>query len=75
MLDFVNILYILTILIIVNKYCKIDNVCFIILIFHLFSVFIFNGFLFSSGYMPDQIEYLELAKSFRNFNMNLSFRT
>ena len=69
MFDFVNIIYILTILLIVQKTYKIKNLYFIILVCHLFSIFLFNGFFFESNYMPDQFKYLELAKDIRGFNI------
>lgn len=68
MLDIVNIFYVLTIFLIIRKYYKIKNIYFLFLLAHLFSIFLFNGFLFDPLYMPDQFKYLEVAKNVREFD-------
>lgn len=68
MLDIVNIFYVLTIFLIIRKYYRIKNIYFLFLLSHLFSIFLFNGFLFEPSYMPDQFKYLEVAKNVREFD-------
>ena len=68
MLDIVNIFYVLTIFLIIRKYYKINDIYFLLLLVHLFSIFLFNGFLFDPSYMPDQFKYLEVAKNVREFD-------
>lgn len=70
MLDFVNIIYVLTIMLILNKYYHFKNIYFMMMILHLFSIFLFNGFLFDASYMPDQFEYFKIAKDIRNLDYN-----
>ena len=66
-LDLINTVYILTILLILQKYYKFGNLIFILLIGHLFSIYLFNDFLFSSSMMPDQYRYFEVVHHLRNF--------
>ncbi|ADG94193.1 hypothetical protein Arnit_2544 [Arcobacter nitrofigilis DSM 7299] len=68
MLDTVNILYILTIFIIINRYYNIPAKYLFILLLHLSCIFLFNGFLFETTYMPDQFHYLSVAQNIRNFD-------
>ena len=68
MLDIVNIFYVLTIFLIIRKYYRIKNIYFLFLLSHLFSIFLFNGFLFDPSYMPDQFKYLKVAKNVREFD-------
>ncbi|WP_375724534.1 hypothetical protein LXN10_03385 [Arcobacter sp. KX21116] len=68
MLDAVNIIYILTIVLVLNKYYHISNLYQIILLLHLFSIFLFNGFLIDSSLMPDQFNYFEVTQNIRMFD-------
>lgn len=68
MLDIVNIIYILTIFLIIDRYYNINRLYLAILILHLFSIFLFNGFLFDPNYMPDQFKYLKVAQNIRDFD-------
>lgn len=68
MLDIINVIYILTIFLIIYRYYNIKRLYLVILILHLFSVFLFNGFLFDPNYMPDQFKYLKVAQNIREFD-------
>jgi len=68
LLDFINLIYILTILLILNKFYKFNKLVFILLVGHLFSIFLFNDFLFSSSLMPDQYRYFNVANSLRDLD-------
>lgn len=68
MFDIFNIFYILIIFLIVRRLYKIKDIYFLFLLLHLFSIFLFNGFLFEPSYMPDQFKYLEVAQNIRNFD-------
>lgn len=68
MFDIINLVYIFIIFLIVYKFYKIKKVYFLILLMHLFSVFLFNGFLFDPSYMPDQFKYFEVARNIRMFD-------
>jgi hypothetical protein len=70
-LDIINIIFILTILLIIYKYYNIKNLYFIILVFHLCGIFIYNGFLFDPSYMPDQFKYLAMVQDLRNFDISM----
>lgn len=66
--ELINLLYALTILIIIQHYYQIKKTYLLILIFHLFAIYLFNGVLFPPSYMPDQFGYLRLAENIRNFD-------
>jgi|GEM_PF-4398716 len=68
MLDIVNVIYILTILLVLNRYYNIPNIYLIILLVHLGSIFLLNGFLFDARFMPDQFKYLKVAQNVRMFD-------
>lgn len=68
MLDLINVIYILTIFLIIDKYYNMNRRYLLILILHLFSIFLFNGFLFDPDYMPDQFKYLKVAQNIREFD-------
>ncbi|MCK9455649.1 hypothetical protein [Sulfurimonas sp.] len=68
MLDVINVIYILTIFLIIDKYYSINRLYLLILILHIFSIFLFNGFLFDPNYMPDQFKYLNVAQNIREFD-------
>lgn len=74
MLDFVNVLYILTILLILQRYYRFSMIVFVLLIVHLFMIFVFNDFVFSAKYMPDQFKYLSIAQHIRSFEFDLITR-
>ncbi|KLE11275.1 hypothetical protein AF79_01435 [Aliarcobacter butzleri L354] len=68
MFDIFNIFYILIVFLIVRRLYKIKYIYILFLLVHLFSIFLFNGFLFEPSYMPDQFKYLEVAKNVRAFD-------
>lgn len=68
MLDIINVIYILTIFLIIDRYYNIKRLYLVILILHLFSIFLFNGFLFDPNYMSDQFTYLKVAQNIREFD-------
>jgi len=68
MIDFINILYVLIVLMIINKYYNIKKLYLFLLLLHLPMIFLFNGFLFNPEFMPDQFKYLDVAKNIRSFD-------
>lgn len=66
--EIINLLYISTLLVIINHFYDIKKNYMLILYFHLISIFFFNGFLFPSSYMPDQENYLLIVQNIRNFD-------
>lgn len=69
-LDIVNIIYVLTIFLVLQRYYRIKTFYFFILVLHFFSIFLFNGFLFEASYMPDQFGYLSMTQNIRNLDFN-----
>lgn len=67
-LDIVNMIYVLTILLIIQRYYNIKKLYLIIILFHALSIFLFNGLIFEATYMPDQFSYLKVTRNIRDFD-------
>lgn len=67
MLDLINFLFVLIVLVVLYKYCRIriKQIYFLLLLLHIFPIFLLNGFLIDPNYMPDQLKYLQVAQSIR----------
>lgn len=74
MQDLANFFYILIILLILQRYYRFSMIVFVLLIVHLFMIFVFNDFVFSAKYMPDQFKYLSIAQHIRSFEFDLITR-
>lgn len=68
--DLVNIFYILTIMLIVQKYYNFDFFIFAMLVFHFLVIFLCNGVMFNISLFGDQREYLLVTQEIRSLDFD-----
>lgn len=69
--DFINVLYVLIIMVTVSSILRINKLITIILFLHFVLIFLLNDYLFDVSYMPDQLSYLKMSSYIRNFHFNM----